>query len=73
MGKELKILRIMKTLLNQLLVKNYGKNANIKKEITQEHILELRLIYFYKNVYALNAEEFYVNKRDKEKDDDFDL
>ena len=40
-GKELKILRIMKTLLNQLLVKNYGKNANIKKEITQEHILEL--------------------------------
>ena len=41
MGKELKILRIMKMLLNQLLVKNYGKNVNIKKEITQEHILEL--------------------------------
>ena len=41
MGKELKILHIMKTLLSQLLVKNYGKNVNIKKEITQEHILEL--------------------------------
>ena len=35
--------------------------------------VEHKLIYFYKNVYALNAEEFYVNKRDKEKDDDFDL
>ena len=58
MVKGLKILRIMKMLLNQLLVKNYGKNVNIKKEITQEHILELWLIYFYKNVYALNVEEF---------------